>query len=76
MGLRAEVTGAAALRRDRAYAGEAGGCVLFRQELIMQSSTMVFAVVTSIAAGCACAQSAALNFTHTVPHGGHGSAMR
>ena len=34
----------------------------------MQSSTMVFAVVTSIAAGCACAQTGALNYTDTVPY--------
>lgn len=34
----------------------------------MKSSTMVCAVVTSIAAGCACAQTAALNYTDTVPY--------
>ena len=34
----------------------------------MQSSNLVFAVVTSIAAGCACAQTGALNYTDTVPY--------
>ena len=34
----------------------------------MKSSTMVLAVVTSVAAGCACAQSDVLSYTDTVPY--------